>query len=98
MNEQLQQTLQALQGGITDVDPSAAASVVMDWHQTLSGVPGAETLVDQLAELQGALSSGDLDQAAGLLPGLGRETERLASAAPAEDQDGLRQLAAALQG
>lgn len=98
MNEQLQQTLQALQGGITDVDPGAAATVVMDWHQTLSGVPGAETLVDQLAELQGALSSGDLEQAASLLPGLGRETERLVDVAPAEDQDGLRQLASALQG
>lgn len=98
MNEQLQQTLQALQGGITGVDPSAAADVVSGWQQTLGGVPGAETLVGQLGQLQGALSSGDLETAASLLPSLGSQTQSLADAAPAEDQDGLRQLAAALQG
>lgn len=98
MNAQLQQTLQALSGGITDVDPSAAIANVASWQQALDGVPGAENLVDQLADLRSALESGDLEGAAGLLPDLGAETESLAAAAPAEDQDGLRQLASALQG
>ena len=66
MNEQLQQTLTALKGGITGVDASAAASNVGGWHKTL--------------------------------PGLGSETEKLASGAPAADKDGLHQLATALKG
>ncbi|BDP42799.1 hypothetical protein DAETH_27680 [Deinococcus aetherius] len=98
MNEQLRQTLQALGGGVTNVDPSAAATVALDWQQTLTDVPGAATLADHLAQLQGVLSSGDLEEAARLLPALADETERLAANAPAEDQDGLRQLAALLRG
>ncbi|MBB5234387.1 hypothetical protein [Deinococcus budaensis] len=98
MNEQLKQTIQALQGGVTNLDGGAAASNVTSWHQTLSGVPGAETLVDHLAQLKAALEGGDLDGAAALLPGLSSETERLASQAPAADQDGLRQLADLLRG
>lgn len=98
MNEQLQQTLSALQGGITSVDPSTAASNVSSWHQTLNGVPGAETLCNHLAQLKTALESGDLQGAASILPGLGSETQKLAASAPAADQQGLQQLAAALQG
>ena len=98
MNEQLQQTLQALSGGLGGIDANAAASNVGGWHKTLDGVPGAETLVGHLAKLQDALKSGDLSGAAALLPGLGSETEKLASAAPAADKDGLHQLAAALKG
>ena len=97
-NEQLQQTIQVLSGGVTNADPSAAATTVLDWQQTLTGIPGAEALVGQLSELQGALSSGDLDSVAALLPALADATENLASAAPAEDQDGLRRLAALLRG
>ena len=98
MNEQLQQTLTALKGGITGLDASTAASNVSGWHKTLDGVPGAETLVGHLAKLQEALKSGDLAGAAALLPGLGSETEKLASGAPAVDKDGLHQLATALKG
>lgn len=98
MNEQLQQTLSALGGGITSVDASTAASNVGGWHKTLDGVPGAETLVGHLAKLQDALKSGDLQGAAALLPGLGSETEKLAASAPEADQAGLKQLASALKG
>ncbi|PNY81512.1 hypothetical protein [Deinococcus koreensis] len=98
MNQQLQQTIQALSGGIQGVDPSTAISNVTSWHQTLDGVPGAETVVDHLASLKSALESGDLEGAAAILPDLGAATEDLSGAAPAADQDGLRQLAAALQG
>ena len=98
MNEQLQQTLDALKGGLTGLDASSAVSNVSGWHQTLDGVPGAETLVSHLAQLQTALKAGDLAGAAALLPGLGSETEKLAAAAPAADQAGLQQLAAALKG
>ncbi|WP_425144987.1 hypothetical protein [Deinococcus sp.] len=98
MNEQLQQTLQALSGGLTSLDASTAASNVGGWHQTLSGVPGAETLVGHLEKLQTALKSGDLAGAAALLPGLGSETEKLAAHAPEADKAGLHQLATALKG
>ncbi len=98
MNEQLSATLQAAQGGVTNIEADAALSNVTGWHQTLNGVPGAETLVGHLASLKAALESGDLQAAANLLPGLGNETEKLAAAAPAADQDGLRQLAGALKG
>ncbi len=98
MNEQLQQTLTALQGGLGSVDAATAASNVGGWHQTLNGVPGAETLVSHLADLQQALTSGDLQGAAALLPGLGSETEKLAASAPEADKAGLQQLAAALKG
>lgn len=97
MNEQLQQTLKALGGGLSGVDASTASSNVASWHSALSGVPGAETLVSHLASLKSSLDSGDLQGAAGLLSGIGSETEKLAASAPAADQDGLRQLASALK-
>lgn len=98
MNQQLQQTIEALSGGIQSVDASAAVANVTSWHKTLDGVPGAETIVEHLASLKAALEGGDLEGAAALLPDLGAATEDISSAAPAADQDGLRQLAAALQG
>lgn len=98
MNEQLQQTLNALQGGLTGVDAATAASNVRGWSSALTGVPGAESLVSQLDELGDALEGGDLQGAADMLPGIGSETEMLADAAPAEDAAGLRQLASALKG
>ncbi|GHG32671.1 hypothetical protein GCM10017784_27800 [Deinococcus indicus] len=98
MNEQLQQTIDALSGGLQGVPASAAVANVTSWHQTLDGVPGAETIVEHLESLKAALESGDLEGAAALLPDLGAATESIAADAPAADQDGLRQLAAALQG
>ncbi|AWN23906.1 hypothetical protein DKM44_12255 [Deinococcus irradiatisoli] len=98
MNEQLSATLQAAQGGVANIPADAAITNVTTWHSALSGVPGAETLVDHLAQLKSALESGNLQQAAGLLPGLGSETEKLAQNAPEADKEGLRQLAAALKG
>ncbi|PTA68667.1 hypothetical protein [Deinococcus arcticus] len=98
MNQQLQQTLQALSGGLQGVPASAAVQNVTAWHETLEGVPGAEIVVEHLASLKSALESGDLEGAAALLPDLGAATESLAADAPEADQDGLRQLATALQG
>ncbi|GHF50763.1 hypothetical protein HNQ07_002974 [Deinococcus metalli] len=98
MNQQLQQTIDALSGGLQGVPASAAVANVTSWHQTLDGVPGAETVVEHLASLKSALESGDLEGAAALLPDLGAATESLAPDAPEADQAGLRQLAAALQG
>ena len=98
MNQQLQQTIAALSGGLQGVPADAAIANVTTWHQTLDGVPGAETVVEHLASLKSALESGDLEGAAALLPDLGAATERLAPAAPEDDQDGLRQLASARQG
>ena len=98
MNDQLAQTLQALSGGLTGVPAEAAVSNVQGWQATLGGVPAASTLVSHLKSLEEKLSGGDLAGAAALLPGLGAETEKLASSAPAADQDGLHQLASALKG
>lgn len=100
MNEQLSGTLKAATaaGGVTKIDASTAVSNVTSWHSALNGVPGAETLVSHLAKLKAALESGDLAGAAGILPGLGSETEKLAAAAPDADKEGLKTLAAALKG
>ena len=98
MNSQLQSTIQALSGGLTNVDADTAVSNVTSWHSTLSGAAGAENVVAGLAELKAALEGGDLEGDDDLLPNLGSEVEAIVSAAPAEDQDGLRQLAELLQG
>ena len=98
MNDTLSATLQAAQGGVTNIPADAALSNVTTWHNTLNGVPGAEMVVSNLAKLKAALEAGNLQEAAGILPNLGSETEKLASAAPDADKDGLRQLAAALKG
>ncbi|QFP75464.1 hypothetical protein [Deinococcus sp. AJ005] len=98
MNQQLQQTIQALSGGVAGVDAQTAVSNVTSWHGTLDGVPGAESVTSMLAQLKSALEGGDLAGAAAMLPDLGSETSKLASAAPAEDQEGLRQLGSALGG
>ncbi|KQR27786.1 hypothetical protein [Deinococcus sp. Leaf326] len=98
MNSQLQSTIQALSGGLTTVDADTAVSNVSSWHSALSGAAGAENVVAGLAELKAALESGNLEEAANLLPNLGSEVEAIVSAAPAEDQAGLRQLAGILKG
>lgn len=98
MNEQLQQTIQALQGGLTNVDPGAAISNVSSWEQTLGGMSGGEAIGAQLSQLRSMLESGDLDGAAALLPSLADATERVAGRAPDADQQGLRQLAGLLRG
>jgi hypothetical protein len=98
MNEQLQQTIQALQGGVTNLDADTAVSNISSWEDTLGGLSGGDMLTDQLAQLRSALESGDLDSAADMLPGIASQTEGLADAAPAADQDGLRQLASLLRG
>ncbi|MDL2344189.1 hypothetical protein QOL99_08490 [Deinococcus sp. MIMF12] len=97
MNDQLQQTLQALQGGVTSVDAGAAVSNISAWEQTLGGASGAGGITGQLSQLRSMLEGGDLDGAAALLPGLADATEQAASSAPAADQDGLRQLASLLR-
>lgn len=98
MNEQLQQTLGALQGGLTDIDPATAASNVRSWVNTLQGasVPGAENLTADLSDLADRLESGDLEGVGGLLARIGQATNSAASAAPQADQDGLRQLGSTL--
>lgn len=98
MNRQLQDTLQALSGGLADVDPQTAISNVATWQGALSSLPGGENLVAGLGELQIALENGDLEAAADLLPDLGGEVESLIADAPEDDQAGLRQLADLLQG
>ena len=98
MNSQLQSTLQALSGGLANVDPDTAVSNVATWQGALSSLPGGENLVAGLGELQVALENGDMEAAADLLPDLGSEVESLIADAPAEDQEGLRQLADLLQG
>ncbi len=98
MNSQLQQTLDAAQGGLTSIDPATAAANVRSWQATLSGAnfPGAQQLNSDLSQLATALESGDLTGAGPLLSRLGSSTSSAASAAPSEDQDGLQQLGSAL--
>ena len=98
MNEQLQQTLDAASGGLTSIDPTAAASNVRNWASTLqgAGVPGGESLVSDLSTLADRLESGNLDGVGSLLARIGQVTNSLADSAPAADSEGLRQLGQAL--
>ena len=98
MNSLLQQTLDAAQGGLTNIDPATAANNVRSWQDTLSGanLPGAGQLNSDLGQLASALESGDLAGAGPLLSRLGSSTTSAASAAPSEDQSGLQQLGSAL--
>ncbi|WP_027481791.1 hypothetical protein [Deinococcus pimensis] len=98
MNQKLQQTLDAASGGLTSIDPQAAASNVRNWVSTLQGsnVPGGDDLVSDLSTLADRLESGNLDGVGSLLARIGQTTNSLADNAPAEDADGLRQLGQAL--
>ncbi|WP_420595768.1 hypothetical protein [Deinococcus sp.] len=100
MNDLLRGTLQAAQGGITNIDAATAIGNISSWEATLGsvGLPGTDLMTDNLSALKSALQSGDLESAAAILPLLGAQTQSAADIAPDEDVDGLNQLASALMG
>ena len=95
----LDETLNALQGGLSSVSPSAAVANIDSWHKTLSGA-GLTDIAADLAELKGLLTSGHLDgKAIGkVLSSLGHKTTASASGAPAADMSKLTQLGTVLSG
>lgn len=98
-NPALDETLNALQGGLSAVSPSAAVANIDNWHKTLSGA-GLTDIAGDLADLKNLLTSGNLDgKAIGkVLSSLGQKTTASASSAPAADMSKLTQLGSVLSG
>ena len=79
----LDQTVTALEGGLTSLSPSAATSNIDSWIETLGGNESLGTITDGLRDLKDALTSTPLDGAriGGLLTQLGAQTTSAASTA-----------------
>lgn len=94
---ELDTTLNALQGGLTSISPSAAVSNIEGWHKTLSDA-GLTDIADDLAELKNLLTSGNLDgKAIGpVLSRLGSKTTDSASGAPEAAMGKLQKLGSTL--
>ncbi|MBC8160032.1 MAG: hypothetical protein H7Z42_02345 [Roseiflexaceae bacterium] len=95
----LDDTIGALQGGLTSISPTAAVSNIDGWQQKLSGL-GLTDVASDLGELKGLLTSGNLDgkKIGAVLTRLGEKTSASASQAPAADMPKLQQLGSMLSG
>lgn len=96
-NSDLDATISALQGGLTSVSPSAAASVVENWISTLKSA-GLTEIAATLTRLHTELTSGHLTGAkiGPILTELGTQTEHAAAGAEAGAAGKLTQLASLL--
>ena len=83
MSAPLDQTVTALEGGLTSLTPSAAASNIDSWIETLGGTESLGTIRDGLQDLKTALTSTPLDGAriGALLTQLGAQTSSAAQTA-----------------
>ena len=92
-------TISALQGGITSLSPAAAVGNIDMWHEKLSGL-GLSDIASDLGELKTALTSGNLDgkQIGAIMSRVGQKTMDSASQAPAADMPKLQQLGSMLSG
>ena len=97
MPADIQATIAAANGGLSNVPPEAGADLIAQWEQDLSGVdaPGAADVKRDLAALRQELtsSSPDLDKAAQMVRSLGQQTTAIGDST--DDQD-LRDLGMAL--
>ncbi len=100
MEEQLQQTLQAAQGGLTNLDPAAGLDLVESWIATLQGanLPPESTIVEDLRDLADRLQTGNFEGLGQVLTQLAGQTTALAGAAPGEVSKSLQQLGSFLSG
>lgn len=98
-SQELDDTIGALQGGLTSLSPTAAVSNIDGWQQKLSGL-GLTDIANDLGELKGLLTSGNLDGKAigAVLSRLGSKTSASAAGAPAADMPKLQQLGSMLSG
>lgn len=90
---ELDQTIAALQGGLTSVPPATALSVIESFEQQVQGI-GASEISSHLSTLKELLTSGnatgsDIGQ---VLTQLGAQTMNAASSADANVSNKLQQL------
>ena len=81
MSADLQATIDAANGGLSNVPPAQGAQLIQQWEQDLSSLdmPGASDLKRDLAALRQELQSGspDLDKASQLVRSLGQSTTQI---------------------
>jgi len=92
----LQETVRALQNGLTGLPLSAAMDNTEAWQQEFlqSGIPGLQDIAREIGTLQSLLTAGKLDGAAigDSLSLLGTQTNQYAFQAPEDQQTALRSL------
>lgn len=92
----LQETIQALQGGLTALPAEAAVENIDGWREALAGSnnPLAREVYTDLGELKTELTSGSIDgeRVGVLLVDMGIATQRLSISAEGETAAGLSQL------
>lgn len=83
MDAPLDQTITALDGGLTSLSPAAATSTIDGWIETLAGNESLAGVADGLRELKTALTASPLDgaQIGSLLVRLGAQTRSAAATA-----------------
>lgn len=98
MDTPLDQTVTALEGGLTSLSPSAATSNIDSWIDTLDGNESLGTIADGLRDLKDALTASPLDGAriGTLLTQLGSQTSDAASTADAASSAQVGRLGALL--
>lgn len=90
----VQGTISALNGGITNLAPSAALDNINGWITQLDGMDGADDIVENLRELRETLGDTPLDgeYIGEILSELGEETTEIAGTVTGAQQDGLMRL------
>ncbi|MBC8123387.1 MAG: hypothetical protein H7Y22_16305 [Gemmatimonadaceae bacterium] len=89
ISSDLDQTIAALQGGLTSIPPETAVAVIESWQQKLQGTD----LADDLGQLKAALSGGSASASvSSLLSDLGEDTTETASSASGDVASKLQQL------
>ena len=90
----VQGTIDALDGGILDLAPSAALDNINGWIAQLDGMDGADDVVEGLEELREALGDTPLDgdYIGEILSELGEETTEAAGTVTGAQRDGLMRL------
>ena len=94
MPADIQATIAAAQGGLSNVPPAAGAELIGQWEQDVSSLDAPELKAD-LASLRQELTSSapDLAKASQLVKSLGAATTKIGDSAGSED---LRKLGMAL--
>ena len=90
----VQGTISALEGGITNLAPAAALDNINGWIAQLDGMDGADEIVENLRELREALGDTPLDgeYIGELLSELGEDTSEVAGTVTGAQRDGLMRL------
>ncbi|SNC68399.1 hypothetical protein SAMN06265337_2295 [Hymenobacter gelipurpurascens] len=92
-NSQLNDTLQALGGGLSAAAPAAAGNID-SWISTLNGAgsPALSAISSELENLKTAIGSGDGSQISQSLKTLGEHTTKAAESATPDAKSQLQQL------